>query len=84
VLALHRQHSKCTLMHVPQQLFCDKTLHSVYAKGLIQPAVKSRCRDYLRIIYSPDNGAPPAKLGTCGKYTKRSSAIREFALGRAR
>jgi protein phosphatase len=53
------------------------------AKGLIQPAVKCRGRDYLRIIYGPDYDAPAnlSRLRKRGLHAKRSLAIREFALG---
>jgi protein phosphatase len=52
-------------------------------KGLIQPAVKCRGRDYLRIIYGPDYDAPAnlERLRKRGLNGKRSLAIREFALG---
>ncbi len=52
-------------------------------KGLIQPAVKCRGRDYLRIIYGPDYDAPEnlERLRKRGLNGKRSLAIREFALG---
>jgi protein phosphatase len=52
-------------------------------KGLVQPALKCRGREYLRIIYGPEYSAPeqlerlrPRKLST-----KRALALREFALG---
>lgn len=53
------------------------------SKGLIQPAVKCRGRDYLRIIYGPDYDAPAnlIRLRKRGLHAKRSLAIREFALG---
>jgi len=52
-------------------------------KGLIQPAVKVRGREYLRIIYGPDYDAPHhlARLKERGLGRKRSLAIREFTLG---
>jgi protein phosphatase len=52
-------------------------------KGLIQPAVKCRGRNYLRIIYGPDYDAR-ANLERLRKRNlsgKRSLAIREFSLG---
>ncbi|MCB0581362.1 MAG: polynucleotide kinase-phosphatase [Phaeodactylibacter sp.] len=52
-------------------------------KGLVQPAVKCRGREYLRIIYGPDY-TMPAKLEQLrqrGLSHKRSMAAREFALG---
>lgn len=52
-------------------------------KGLIQPAVKCRGREYLRIIYGPDYTSQPnlARLRNRGLGGKRSLALREFALG---
>ena len=52
-------------------------------KGLVQPAVKCRGREYLRIIYGPDytaDGNLPC-LRTRSLNRKRSLALREFALG---
>ncbi len=51
--------------------------------GLIQPAVKCRGREYLRIIYGPEYTAPDnlVRLRSRGLATKRSLALREFALG---
>ncbi len=52
-------------------------------RGLIQPAVKCRGREYLRIIYGPEYTAPEhlARLRARGLSGKRSLALREFALG---
>src|SRR5215472_2746594 len=52
-------------------------------KGLVQPAVKVRGREYLRIIYGPEYTLPEnlARLKSRGLGTKRSLALREFALG---
>lgn len=52
-------------------------------RGLIQPAVKCRGRDYLRIIYGPEYAAPEhlARLRSRSLARKRSLALREFALG---
>ncbi|XXF75685.1 polynucleotide kinase-phosphatase [Myxococcaceae bacterium GXIMD 01537] len=52
-------------------------------KGLLQPAIKSRGPEYLRIIYGPDYTAPGnlERLRQRGLSTKRSLALREFALG---
>ena len=52
-------------------------------RGLIQPALKCRGREYLRIIYGPEYTAPEhlARLRERGVGTKRSLALREFALG---
>jgi protein phosphatase len=51
--------------------------------GLIQPAVKCRGREYLRIIYGPEYTDPEnlARLRSRGLGRKRSLAIREVALG---
>ena len=54
------------------------------ARGkLIQPALKCRGRDYLRIIYGPEYTAPHnlARLQERSLSRKRSLALREFALG---
>jgi protein phosphatase len=52
-------------------------------KGLIQPAVKCRGREYLRIIYGPDYTSDEnlSRLRNRGLAAKRSLALREFALG---
>ena len=52
-------------------------------KGLVQPAVKVRGREYLRIIYGPDYTLPDnlQRLRSRGLGAKRSLAGREFALG---
>ncbi|HET9741284.1 MAG TPA: polynucleotide kinase-phosphatase [Terriglobales bacterium] len=52
-------------------------------RGLIQPAIKCRGREYLRIIYGPEYTAPQhlERLRARGLSTKRSLALREFALG---
>src|SRR5918998_1817210 len=52
-------------------------------KGLVQPAVKCRGREYLRIIYGPEYDAPEhlERLRARGLAAKRSLALREFALG---
>lgn len=52
-------------------------------KGLVQPALKCRGREYLRIIYGPEYSTP-ARLAELRKRSlgaKRSLAMREFALG---
>lgn len=51
-------------------------------RGLIQPAVKCRGKEYLRIIYGPEYTAPPnlERLRSRGLSAKRSLALREFAL----
>jgi protein phosphatase len=52
-------------------------------KGLLQPAVKVRGREYLRIIYGPEYTAPEHIQRLKGRNLgrKRSLALREFALG---
>jgi protein phosphatase len=52
-------------------------------KGLIQPALKIRGREYLRIIYGPEYALPEnmERLRSRGLGRKRSLALREFALG---
>lgn len=52
-------------------------------KGLVQPAVKCRGREYLRIIYGPDytSGENLHRLRNRGLGAKRSLALQEFALG---
>jgi protein phosphatase len=52
-------------------------------KGIVQPAVKCRGREYLRIIYGPEYTAPEnlERLRSRGLAAKRSLASREFALG---
>jgi protein phosphatase len=52
-------------------------------RGLVQPAVKCRGREYLRIIYGPEYTLPEnlERLRARGLSSKRSLAIREFALG---
>lgn len=52
-------------------------------KGLVQPAMKCRGREYLRIIYGPEYTADDQlpKLRSRGLSGKRSLAAREFSLG---
>jgi protein phosphatase len=59
------------------------TFITTTTKGLIQPAVKVRGREYLRIIYGPEYTAPDQLpvLRKRGLGAKRSLALREFALG---
>jgi len=53
------------------------------SRGLLQPAVKCRGREYLRIIYGPEYTLPEhlERLRQRGLSGKRSLALREFALG---
>ena len=52
-------------------------------KGLVQPGIKCRGREYLRIIYGPEYTAERhlSRLRSRGLGHKRSLAQREFALG---
>ncbi|MGB4777601.1 polynucleotide kinase-phosphatase [Microbacterium sp.] len=52
-------------------------------KGLVQPGIKVRGREYLRIIYGPDYTDPGnlARLRDRDTGRKRSLAAREYALG---
>ncbi len=52
-------------------------------QNLVQPAVKCRGAEYLRIIYGPEYTEPEhlERLRARGLSTKRSLALREFALG---
>jgi protein phosphatase len=52
-------------------------------RGLAQPAVKCRGREYLRIIYGPDYDMTVnlARLRARGLGQKRALALGEFALG---
>lgn len=53
------------------------------AKGLLQPAIKCRGREYLRLIYGPEYTASAhlERLRGRGLGKKRNLALREFALG---
>lgn len=53
------------------------------SKGVLQPAVKCRGPEYLRIIYGPEYTMDEnlSRLRTRGLGAKRSLALREFALG---
>ncbi|NLR58068.1 polynucleotide kinase-phosphatase [Chitinophaga polysaccharea] len=59
------------------------TFLSKDGKGLIQPAIKIRGKEYLRIIYGPEYDAEENLLRLRGRKLsgKRSLALREFALG---
>ena len=52
-------------------------------RGLVQPAIKCRGAEYLRIIYGPEYTLPDNldRLRNRGISAKRSLALREFALG---
>jgi protein phosphatase len=51
-------------------------------RGLVQPALKCRGREYLRIIYGPEYTLPDQldRLRPRALATKRSLALREYAL----
>jgi protein phosphatase len=53
------------------------------SKGLTQPGIKCRGKEYLRIIYGPEYTEPDnlGRLRERGLGLKRSLALREFALG---
>ncbi|HWI21238.1 MAG TPA: hypothetical protein VNT22_01345, partial [Baekduia sp.] len=52
-------------------------------KGIVQPGIKCRGREYLRIIYGPEYTDPGQieRLRSRGLGRKRSLAQREFAMG---
>ena len=52
-------------------------------QGVLQPTIKSRGPEYLRIIYGPEYTLPDnlKRLRSRGLSGKRSLALREFALG---
>ncbi len=53
------------------------------SKGLVQPGLKVRGRDYLRLVYGPDYTQPEHldRLRQRALSHKRSLALREYALG---
>jgi protein phosphatase len=55
----------------------------INGRGLTQPGIKCRGREYLRIIYGPEYTAEHhlSRLRSRGLGHKRSLALREFALG---
>jgi protein phosphatase len=52
-------------------------------RGLVQPGIKVRGREYLRIIYGPEYSDPSQidRLRSRGLARKRGLAAREFGLG---
>jgi protein phosphatase len=52
-------------------------------KGLLQPALKVRSSEYLRVIYGPEHDAPKnlVRLRERGPRGQRNLALRDFALG---
>jgi protein phosphatase len=59
------------------------SFHHQSSRGLAQPALKCRGREYLRIIYGPEYTEEQhlARLRNRGLGRKRSLALSEFALG---
>ncbi len=57
--------------------------HPKGRRGLIQPAMKCRGKEYLRIIYGPDYNLPAdlKRLRSRSLGAKRSLALQEYALG---
>ncbi|MEO7040539.1 MAG: hypothetical protein ABI186_10970, partial [Candidatus Elarobacter sp.] len=55
----------------------------VARRGWIQPALKVRRRDYLRVVYGPEYTLPDQleRLRERGLNTKRRLALAEFSLG---
>nr|MDP9104979.1 polynucleotide kinase-phosphatase [Candidatus Eremiobacteraeota bacterium] len=53
------------------------------SKGVVQPALKVRGREYLRIVYGPEYTLPDQleRLRERGLNTKRRLALQEFSLG---
>ncbi|MFJ6634791.1 polynucleotide kinase-phosphatase [Streptomyces sp. NPDC091376] len=63
-----------------------KPLHALVRDGksrLVQPGIKVRGREYLRIIYGPEYTRPDNLTRLRGRFLghKRSLALREYALG---
>lgn len=54
-----------------------------HSKGITQPGIKCRGKEYLRIIYGPEYTEPKnlERLRERNLGLKRSLALREFALG---
>lgn len=52
-------------------------------RGIVQPGIKCRSREYLHIIYGPEYTLPGHldRLRSGGLGRERSLALREFALG---
>ena len=63
--------------------FVAKPLDFVYAdgRGLVQPALKCRGREYLRLIYGPEYAERLELLRHRNLKGKQALALREFALG---
>jgi len=57
--------------------------HRAKKSGIVQPAVKVRGKEYLRIIYGPDYDLPEnlERLRSRGLGKKRGMAMKEFSLG---
>jgi protein phosphatase len=56
---------------------------TIGSNGLVQPGIKVRGREYLRIIYGPDYAEPAnlSRLRDRNSAHKKSMALREYALG---
>jgi protein phosphatase len=50
-------------------------------RGIVQPAIKCRGREYLRIIYGPEYSLQIERLRARSLGSKRGLALREFQLG---
>ena len=61
----------------------DRLAQVLTKKGLAQPAIKCRGKEYLRIIYGPNYDSPEnlCRLRNRQVGRKRSLAIREMAVG---
>ncbi len=61
----------------------DQLAGSIKPRGIVQPAIKCRGPEYLRIIYGPEYLLPCNldRLKSRAVGAKRSLASREFALG---
>jgi protein phosphatase len=74
-----------TITHQTSEGMVIKPVGAVVSgrRGLAQPAIKCRGREYLRIIYGPTYTEPEnlSRLRQRGLGPKRSLALREFALG---
>ena len=67
----------------PPALLVRQAFGEKGSERILQPAIKCRGRDYLRIIYGPNYDEPEnlARLRKRGVGAKRSLAQREFVLG---
>lgn len=72
-----------TLLHAEGMVVKPLPFVARGRRGLVQPAIKCRGREYLRIIYGPEYTLPEnlERLRQRGLSVKRSLALREFSLG---